>query len=330
MIQESQVSTVLVHTSTLHNARSLSSRPRTVFNVTRSSLIKKRTDRTTPSVGSGKSRAAILFTSGTSGTPKGVYLLNEALSNTIESISRACEVGHSSRILQQSAMSFNLSIFQTLMALANGACLVIATSEERASPNAIVDLLASHHVSITFAAPSEYQWWVQSCGPQRFEDIPLRTIITGGEKVKQSHLATFKSIKNSSLRYMDGYGPTEATIFSNIGVIDYTKQNRWITVGSALHDTAIYVVDEELRSVALGMSGEIYIGGVGVNGGYLSAEMTKERFLPNIFAGPGFLSNGWSNMYRTGDKGRLLSDGTLLIEGRIAGDTQIKLRGVRM
>lgn len=328
MVKEAQPIAILVHTPTFRLSQTLSSHTLSLVDI--SSLVKKRSDKTTPNIGTSKSRAALLFTSGTTGDPKGVFLLNEALSNSIETLSRSCEVGVGSVVLQQTAVSFDMSLCQTFMALTTGACLVIATSEERADPAAMVDLMISAGVSITFATPSEYQWWIHSCGPERFEMIRLQVAITGGEKIKQSLLDAFKSLSGPRFLHIDFYGPTEATIFSNFGAIDYTERHARIPVGRTAPNTAVYVVDEEHRLLPAGMAGEVLIGGIGVNGGYLRDELSKERFLPNPFASTEFRSNQWTKMYRTGDRGRMLRDGNLVIEGRISGDTQVKLRGVRM
>lgn len=330
MVKESEASVVLVHAATLRNGRALSSRQTKILDVTKSSLVKKRTDKTTPSSGAGSDRSSLLFTSGTTGKPKGLYLLNDAVSNAIESASRACNIGPESRMLQQSAVSFDLSLFQSLMTLASGACLVIATQEERTSPDLIVNLMISQQVTMTTATPSEYHWWIQTCGHHAFDKVPLRTVITGGEKVTPRLLLSFKHLNKPSLHHIDVYGPAEATFFSNFGSVNFADEKAELTVGRAVPNAAVYVVDDALHLLPLGFPGEILIGGLGVNGGYLNDANNREKLVRNPFASAKFLSNGWSKAYRTGDKGRMLSDGTLMVEGRISGDTQIKLRGVRM
>jgi hybrid polyketide synthase/nonribosomal peptide synthetase ACE1 len=94
---------------------------------------------------------------------------------------------------------------------------------------------------------------------------------------------------------------------------------------------ALYITDAQLNALPLGVPGEILVGGVGVSAGYLGLDaVTREKFVPNPFKDPNFAANGWTTLYRTGDRGRLRDDGALLIDGRIDGDTQVKIRGFRV
>ena len=117
-------------------------------------------------------------------------------------------------------------------------------------------------------------------------------------------------------------------------MIDYGNSQaleRSISVGFPSPNESMYIVDEKMRLVPAGVPGEIVIGGVGVAIGYLGdEELTKRHFVPNIFAPTEYVRNGWTTMYRTGDKGRWNQDGSMSVEGRLAGDTQIKLRGLRV
>ncbi|KAF2874833.1 polyketide synthase [Massariosphaeria phaeospora] len=326
--KEAQPIAVLAHTSTLRLTQSLGPRGPPVINV--SSLVKKRTDKTIQSVPTVQSPAYIFYTSGTSGKPKGVLVGHAGLPNGIEYMASACRIGQGSRIMQQSAFSFDASVLQTLLGVATGACLVFASQSQRADPVALVDLIVSQKVNVLFGTPSEYLWWMQSTDIKTLQQTHILTAITGGEKLKQTVLDVFKSLQKQDLEHWDAYGPTEMTIFCNMVQIDYRKEYERIPLGPAIHNTAVYVVDENLRPVPVGISGEIMLAGVGVAQGYLNSELTKARFVPNPFASSEFIARGWTTMYRSGDKGRLGRDGTLSLDGRISGDTQVKIRGVRM
>lgn len=141
----------------------------------------------------------------------------------------------------------------------------------------------------------------------------------------------FRELSNPGLTLVSCYGPTEVSLASSYGVLSYTdpssgSEDENSPVGVTLPNYAVYILDKERNPVPTGFPGEVYVSGVGVAMGYLNHETrTKERFSPDPFD-----PEGKSRMYRTGDRGRLLPDGSLVFLGRLEGDFQVKLRGIRI
>jgi len=138
-----------------------------------------------------------------------------------------------------------------------------------------------------------------------------------------------------SLKLYNGYGPTEITINSSSGLDELSDtapgDTRNPTISLTLPNYSSHILDEHLQPVRVGEPGELCIGGAGIAVGYLNREeLTQAKFVPNPFATPEDLARGWSRMYKTGDKAKFLHDRRIVFLGRIAGDSQIKLRGFRI
>ena len=162
----------------------------------------------------------------------------------------------------------------------------------------------------------------------------LRVALSGAEQVTENLMKGFRTLGKIDLRLFNGYGPTETTCCSSKMELFHTDSEHTeerIPAGYTSPNESIYIVDENLQLVPIGFPGEIVVGGVGVAIGYLdNEELNKSTFVPEFYATDEYKHNGWTTMYRTGDRGRWLNDGSIIIEGRIADDTQIKLRGLRI
>ncbi|KAH4938811.1 hypothetical protein HBH70_033740 [Parastagonospora nodorum] len=190
------------------------------------------------------------------------------------------------------------------------------------------------------ATPSEYSNWLRYGDRKALsQSLPhWRTALTGGEVTTQATLELFTSLGEpdncgSVPRYFNVYGPTETTIGASGTLINYLGDSvsQEISAGKPLAGYLVYVVDDNLQPVPVGVQGEIVIGGAGVGGGYLkNPALSSQVFIPNIRAPQSHRARGWNMMHRTGDVGRWRKDGNLLVEGRKSGDTQIKLRGLRI
>ncbi|KAK4164415.1 hypothetical protein QBC43DRAFT_353361 [Cladorrhinum sp. PSN259] len=279
-----------------------------------------------------KGTAMILFTSGTTGTPKGVLLSHEGLANFfIDPRVEASDV-----VLQHSALGFDLAMCQSLQALLHGATLVVAPRSVRGDPVAITSLILDEGVTWAGATPSEYLSWIQYGFSKLSQCTAWRHALTVGEQVPLRLLQDFQKLQLPDLRLWNAYGPSEITLGSNITGLSIqgkpgANSDQRISVGSTMANRAVYILDESDQPVSLGMPGEVVIGGVGVSSGYLNnPTLTREKFVPNPFATDRFRSQGWSTMFKTGDRGRLNKNGDLELFGRIDGDSQIKLRGIRI
>ncbi|KAI1375298.1 amino acid adenylation domain-containing protein [Hypoxylon crocopeplum] len=289
-----------------------------------------------PILASSGHDAALLYTSGSSGTPKGIVLKHIGLRNWFESCVNVYHLG-SERVLQQSSSGFDMSLIQIFTALCFGGNLFLVPRRLRGDAVAISELLCSGGITYTVCCTSELLTWLQHGNIDRLRGSAWRRALTGGEPGVDAVLRELDSMAKDDLRLYHAYGPTETSFTATSMELPHGRQQGSISrpenipVGHPLPNYSLYVLDEKMRPVPVGIQGEIYIGGLGVASGYLSKpDLTAERFVPNIFATVGELARGWDTLHRTGDLGRWTSGGTLLIEGRVAGDTQVKVRGLRI
>ena len=278
--------------------------------------------------------AMILYTSGSSGVPKGIMLKHESLLNWIEPSAQLYYLG-SEVVLQQSSSSFDMSFTQIFTALCFGGSVYVLERCLRADAIAITEIIASEGITFTCATPSEYFSWIKYGRKTLLKESHWKCALCAGDPVVDTLLRHFAALEKSDLRFFNSYGPTEISLVATAMELSYTSINaepdNLIAAGYVLPNYSVYVLDEDMRSVAPEVQGEIYIGGAGVALGYLNnGSLTEEKFVTDIFATPEMKSKGWNTMHRTGDLGRWQPDGSLLIEGRISGDTQIKLRGLRI
>ncbi|KAL7782699.1 BcPKS5, polyketide synthase [Trichoderma afarasin] len=280
--------------------------------------------------------AYIIFTSGSTGEPKGIVVKHASIRTMVEGFVREWDIATLGRVvLQQFALTSDGSLKQIFSAIATGGCLVVAPADARGDPAELTRLMAEHGVTMTVATPSEYSMWF------RFAPDGLRRCTAwtsawfGGERSPQSLLDSFRGLSRvlPNLRFYTTYGPTEATVSTMKGVADVHDPNLTVPVpGRILPNYAVYIMDEESRPVPIGVPGEIVIGGAGVGQNeYLGRpDVTAKQFHVDPFAPQDKKATGWGRMYFTGDYGRLDTRGYIAIEGRVAGDAQVKVRGFRI
>lgn len=311
----------------------------TVINVSHLGNDHESGDGEIPTFAAADAPALVLYTSGTTGRPKGIVLKHSSFVNEVEVSAKVYGLGSDVVVLQQSALGFDMSVLQIFLALALGGTLCLVPREFRGDATAISDFIVAHNVSYTCATPTEYNSWLRHGNRDALRSSSWRVALSGGEPVTQQLLRAFWDLgKHDSLRLFNGYGPTETTCCStkvelsyrNGGELAYTGYPT-IPAGPASPNESIYILDEQLRPLPIGLPGEIVVGGAGVASGYLgNKELTEEMFVPNVFAPQDYVQRGWTTMYRTRDRGRLHPDGMVTVEGRIGDDTQVKLRGVRI
>jgi hybrid polyketide synthase/nonribosomal peptide synthetase ACE1 len=272
--------------------------------------------------------ATILFTSGSTGTPKGVILRHSAFRNTIEGLSRQYALG-AEKVLQQSAFTFDFSLDQIFCGLANGGTVYVATKQERADPGAISKIIASENITYTRATPSEYASWITYGAEHLTGASSWRFAWGGGEIMPQALRESIAGLELEGLRLYNSYGPAETITCTKIEIpLDFepdtdTLKDSDIPAGYPLPNYSVYIVDRNLDLHPQGSTGEILIGGPSISAGYLNQEKLSASK---------FISNPWDTgiVYRTGDTGYLRPDGALMFKGRMAGDTQVKIRGIRI
>ncbi|KAI1772793.1 amino acid adenylation domain-containing protein [Hypoxylon cercidicola] len=302
-----------------------------IINVSR---LESRKSPMVPIIATANAVATVLYTSGSSGTPKGVMLTHEGLNNWFQSTQQTYDLGPEC-ILQQSSSGFDMSLIQIFTALSLGGCVYLLPNRFRGDSRAISEAIYSQGITYTFACTSELFSWFKYGNRALLSRSNWRRAVAGGEPGVESLLDEFATLGKTDLRLFHAYGPTETSFTATTMELSYEATNQWIRgnipVGYPLPNYSVYVLDDARKPVPPGVQGEIYIGGPGVAAGYWNnGKLTAEMFTINHLATPSDLENGWSSLYRTGDLGRWQEDGTILIEGRISGDTQVKLRGLRI
>ncbi|KAI1129525.1 hypothetical protein F5Y10DRAFT_290905 [Nemania abortiva] len=289
-----------------------------------------------PTRASSDGPALILYTSGTTGTPKGIVLKHSSFRHEVELSAHFYSLDSSSVVLQQSAFGFDMSVLQMFLALSLGGTLCIAPKEYRADSLAISEAIVAHNVAFTCATPTEYSSWLRYGDTSALRSSRWQGALSGGEPVTHPLLRAFQDLGKEDFCLFQGYGPTETTCCSTKIKLSYQDEQAYashttIPAGAPSSNESIYIVDEQMRLLPPGLPGEVVIGGAGVAAGYLNNDgLTRASFLLDHFANYEYGQQGWTVMYRTGDRGRLHPDGTVTIEGRINGDTQVKLHGVRV
>jgi amino acid adenylation domain-containing protein/thioester reductase-like protein len=255
----------------------------------------------------------VIFTSGTTGAPKGVVVEHHPLARLVTWHNDQFDMGASSRTTWMAGIGFDVSQWEIWSTLVAGACLFLLDEETRLDPRALLSFYARHGITHAFVPTVRVP---EVVGEQQPADLSLQYLFTCGEKLGPVDL--------DHLRYplVDYYGPTEATIFATVHRVPSRTLNRPSSIGLPITDTEVFILGEDGSGRGVGEVGEIHLAGSCLARGYLHDEvLTAEKFvcLPGI---PG------KRLYRTGDLGRWLPDGTIQFLGRI--DDQVKIRGNRV
>ena len=262
--------------------------------------------------------AYVMYTSGSSGMPKGVEVVHRGIARLVRQVDYV-ELGPDRVLLQCAPLAFDASTFEIWGALLNGGRVVIHP-EPVPTARGLRDVIARHGVTT--------MWLTAALFNAIIDDEPdalsgLRQLLIGGEALSVPHVRrALDALPETDI--INGYGPTETTTFATCYTIPRSldARARSIPIGRPIRDTQVYVLSPEQGIVAAGETGELYIGGSGLARGYLGQpELTAAHFVPNPF------SSG-ERLYRTGDLVQVLPDGALDYVGRIDG--QVKIRGFRI
>ena len=278
----------------------------------------------TASVGLTPSHLAyVIHTSGSTGRPKGVMVEHRGIVNRLTWMQRVYCLTTQDRVLQKTPFGFDVSVREIFLPFLNGACLVMARPEGHKDPAYLAEIIFQEHVTTLNFVPSMLQAFLENSEAPKC--VGLRRVICAGEVLPTLLARRFRNLL-PNVRLHNFYGPTETTL--NATAFDWNigsdTPSAIVPLGRPISNTRIYILDGHGEPVPIGVAGEIYIGGAGVARGYLNRpELTAERFLADPFAG-----EADARMYKTGDLGRYLPDGTIEFLGR--NDFQVKIRGFRI
>lgn len=266
--------------------------------------------------------AYIIYTSGSTGEPKGVVVSHRGMLNNQLSKVPYLDLSASDVIAQTAALSFDISVWQTLAGLLCGARIEIVPDEIARDPSALLPYVRDNCVTVLQSVPAVIQG-ILNTAPV---DLPaLRWLMPTGE-ASTSELVRQWFERYPAIPLVNAYGPAECADDVSLHLLrsDDDEHSAVVPIGKPTDNTQLIVLDNQLNPLPIGVSGELYVAGVGVGRGYLNQpKLTAERFVPNPFADvPG------ERLYRTGDLARYRTDGVLEYIGRT--DQQVKIRGQRI
>ncbi|MFH0787407.1 MAG: amino acid adenylation domain-containing protein [Pseudomonadota bacterium] len=263
-----------------------------------------------------KQLAYIIYTSGSTGKPKGVAVTHLGLSNLSQEQINSFELTPESRVWQFAPFSFDASVWETIMALCAGGALYLPNAEQRLPGPTLLRYLDEAAITHLTLPPTALAALPQMSLPK------LEVLIVAGEPCPPA-LAVFWSMGR---RFFNAYGPTETTVCAALAecpqaAIDGATP---LPIGRPIANTQLFLLDEQMQPLPIGVAGELHVGGIGLARGYLNRpELTAERFIPNPFS-----TEPGSRLYKTGDLCRYRPDGAIEFLCRI--DNQVKIRGFRL
>ncbi|HEU4834421.1 MAG TPA: amino acid adenylation domain-containing protein [Pyrinomonadaceae bacterium] len=281
----------------------------------------EREDETNPAVRiAPENLAYVIYTSGSTGQPKGAMNTHSAICNRLLWAQSVYELTERDCVLQKTPFSFDVSVWEFFLPLITGARLVLAKPGGHRDSEYLVELIRKENVTILHFVPSMLQVFLETSAIESCTS--LRRVVCSGEALPFELQQRFFERLGADLQNL--YGPTEAAVDVTFWECRRDGDQKVVPIGKPIANTQMYVLDRQQRVVPVGVNGELYIGGDGLARGYLNRpELTAEKFVPHPFS-----EREGARLYRTGDVGRWLSDGSIEFLGRV--DEQVKLRGFRI
>jgi amino acid adenylation domain-containing protein len=262
----------------------------------------------------------LMYTSGSTGNPKGVMVPHGGPSNYVLWMRRRFALTADDKVLAKTSINFDISVWEIFLPLIAGAQLVVGRDEDLQAPDSLAALIRRERVTQVQFVPSALKAFVDSGWLPGCDS--LSRIFSGGEALSvRLREEVFESF-SGELHNL--YGPTEASIYVCHYACRPDDPLRSVSIGRPVHNSKVYILDEQLSPVPVGMTGELYIGGEALADGYFKRpDITAAKFLPDPFS-----SSPGARMFKTGDVTRYLSDGRIEFLGR--ADRQVKVRGYRI
>ena len=271
--------------------------------------------------------AYVIYTSGTTGKPKGVMIEHQGIVNRIQWMQSIYHLTQKDRVLQKTPYNFDVSVWELLWANWYGATIVIAKPEGHKDCDYLYEEVINKKVTVIHFVPSMLDIFLEYISFNKKQLQELKTVFCSGEALKLNTVNKFyKLTKDQNTKLYNLYGPTEASIDVSFSIC---QSNKKVTIGKPIQNTRLYILDENLEPVPIGVEGELYIGGAGLARGYLNLpELTDKTFISNPFATEKDKKLGYTRLYMTGDLCKWLDNGEIEYIGR--NDFQVKLRGHRV
>ena len=259
--------------------------------------------------------AYVIYTSGSTGQPKGVEIPRAALENLIDWHVKAFQVQTSDRATLMASVGFDAAVWELWPYLAAGASVHVPDDSIRGQVEPLRDWVVAKKITISFVPTPLAELLIQSDWPA---ESALRILLTGADTLHR------RPARGLPFTLVNNYGPTESTVVATSGVVAPAgAETKQPSIGRAIDNTQIYILDEQKQAVPQGTSGELFIGGAGLARGYRNRpDLTAEKFVQSPSA------SGGDRLYRTGDRARFLSNGEIEFLGRL--DDQVKIRGYRV
>ena len=271
----------------------------------------------------------VLFTSGSTGAPKGVAVEHRQVLNYLHAITAKLDLEPGGSYATVSTLAADLGNTALFPALSGQGCLHVVSTDTCLNPDAFASYMEQNKIDVLKIVPSHLETLLAA--ERAANVLPEKRLIVGGEASRSELIDKVRALK-PGCRTFNHYGPTETTVGALVYEVTNaqraemasTRPPSSVPLGRPLAGVEVYVLDRELQPAPVWVTGEIYIGGAGVARGYLNApELTAERFVPNPFS-----AVAGARLYSTGDKGRFLPDYTVEFLGRV--DFQVKVRGYRI
>jgi amino acid adenylation domain-containing protein len=264
--------------------------------------------------------AYTIYTSGSTGKPKGVMNTHRGILNRLLWMQDAYQLTDKDSVLQKTPFSFDVSVWEFFWPLMFGARLVVARPEGHKDSDYLVQTIIDQQITTMHFVPSMLRIFLMAKDVEKCDS--LRQVICSGEALPLDLQNRFFAHLDAELHNL--YGPTEAAVDVTYWRCQRESEIGTVPIGRPVANTRMYILDSSLQPVPVGVSGELYIGGVQVARGYLNRpELTAEKFIPDPFS-----ENPEARLYKTGDSARYLLDGNIEYLGRL--DFQVKIRGNRI
>lgn len=276
-------------------------------------------------VNSSQDIAYIMYTSGTTGKPKGVLVSHQAIVSLVKN-NYYISISEKDKFLFLSNPSFDASTFEIWGSLINGATLVILCNNEMPTVEKLKSILHEKEISILWLTKALFDNLYLEDGTL-FKT--LNYLLVGGESLNAKLIKNLIQSKDRPKNILNGYGPTENTTFTTIYPCEIANWENNVPLGKPINSRKVYILDANLKQTPIGVKGEMYLGGAGLSKGYLNEDqLNTSKFINNHLGLKEDIALGYNKLYKSGDYGRWLPDGNIEYLGRI--DNQIKIRGFRI